>query len=583
MPPVPPALVHPQDCSCISHLYARTVGPALDKFTDDMTDENWAIFSREYKNWRIKVEAEFQRNTITISRLERTIEAGMRSVEIVHLEEVIGALEEQTGNLSLQYEELKKEKDAAETEKNDMHELASQLREENKGLQAKLIETQQSAAKVAEETIRQIEKKYGKMADVSIVRITELESRVDSYEQNLARSKKMSDELASFEAENHGLMLRLKKIEDERAQEVEQMRQELQMQYEIKERELLEKYSRERIELQGTLQTEIERLKGEREANHAILEEAKGWQPRIARVKAEEAELEAERRRLAGEREELVEFREAMRTLNSERREDILTALKTEQRKKLEAMLDIEAKGKKISSGFARLDDILFGGFPWGTSAMVTGEDGKDIVYGFIADAIHKGAQLLLIPTAQPASVIKKRLTELLPNTPLEKSMDIYDAYSENAKFENVFVFAKDWLAAKAAESKTIRPRIVILPYEYSAVADVDITSITGKPQKVSLQRLRDLVDEHDSAMLCAINPKTYASRGEEWAKIEDTFACQIRMAKKRIDGGQMDIRAQFALRMPAQTSSDAATSAILGYRIRPIGIELMPALGGVK
>src|SRR3989475_10192427 len=65
-------------------------------------------------------------------------------------------------------------------------------------------------------------------------------------------------------------------------------------------------------------------------------------------------------------------------------------------------VLQVEVKQQKVKMGIPRLDELLFGGIPFGTNASVYGPayGGKAVLLGlFMAEGIKKGGPVLRILT----------------------------------------------------------------------------------------------------------------------------------------------------------------------------------------
>lgn len=98
-----------------------------------------------------------------------------------------------------------------------------------------------------------------------------------------------------------------------------------------------------------------------------------------------------------------------------------LDELDKEQLTSEDAKKDIEqeVKMEKVKTGIARLDDLLYGGFPIGSQVLVNSPEyvGEDIlIYNFIAEGLKKGIPALFILTDKSIEEIQEQMTEILPN-----------------------------------------------------------------------------------------------------------------------------------------------------------------------
>src|SRR6266704_1612217 len=80
--------------------------------------------------------------------------------------------------------------------------------------------------------------------------------------------------------------------------------------------------------------------------------------------------------------------------------------------------LQIEVKQQKVKTGVPRLDDLLFGGIPFGTNASVYGPAyvGKEVVVGiFMAEGLKKGVPILWVLTDKGPADIREEMAFVLP------------------------------------------------------------------------------------------------------------------------------------------------------------------------
>ncbi|MBI4095501.1 MAG: hypothetical protein HY438_01420 [DPANN group archaeon] len=599
MPPaLPTPKQHAENCACAIHFYARSVEPALALFDKNRTDDSWTSLKNLYKMWRVKAEAELQINSITISRLEGLLDSGT----VRRLEDVIGLLEEQTDDLTEQYENLARENAKFIEKIAALEELNAGLKSANTNLREKTDEASSKINGFAQETRRQLEQQHSAGLLAEQEKITQLETRLREYEKILVNYNSLAEKFAALEAENNGLFLRIQLIEREHGQEITQIKEELDAQYVVREQELIGRLNAEHSGREEILKAELEKLIREKEASRAVLEEAKTWQERIKRVRSEEEELARQRVELKDQSSMLADFRDIVTLLGGteqaldglaiegtshERRQDNLFAqLDEKKRKLLEKLVNVETRAGKISSGFARLDEILQDGFPVGVSVAIVGpaHSPKDrMIYGLAINSEQKGAPTLLITTAARPNDIRAEIEKMYGKP--TNNIDIFDAYNEDKDmhFGKIFVEIEGWLARISSESKLLRPRIILHTYDrYSSTTEYQITGTTGS-RKVSLQMLRDLITDSNALLVCTMDQNRYAERREEWARIEDTFACMITLKNKPVTGtnmlGQMTVQARGFTLKPNALAKELTNTADLDYKIEPVGLTIMPAL----
>ncbi len=594
MPPVLPTRErHSENCACAVHFYLRSVEPALSAFNSNRSDENWAKLKNAYAAWRVKVEVELQKNIVTVSRLEGMLDAGTTG----RLEEVIAILEEHNDSLLAQYEEASKER-------TELSSTNAKLKEANKNLRGKLEEADSRIRNAVEDARRRLEGQYANSLQADREKIAQLEIRIGEYETVLANNRSLVDEINTFEAENKGLLLRIQTLEKEQSQEIAQIRQELETQYAVREQQLRDQITAEHGQREDLLKTRIKSLETDISAKEKLFAEAKTWQARINRLKAEEEELARQRNELAEQSLALADFRDMVTFLGGvepaledvsvagnnayENQNGLLAKLDEKRRKRLEQIINIETRAGRISSGFAKLDDVLQNGFPAGTSVAIVGSahSPKDrLMYNLAIDSEQKGAPTLLITTVMRPKDVQAEL-EKLYGKPIN-NIEMFDAYNEDSSemhLGKLFVDIERWLARVSSESKLLRPRVIIHTYDkYSSTAEYKITAIGGD-KKVSLLTLRDLITDSNALLVCTMDQNRYAERREEWARVEDTFACIITLRNKPLTEtnmlGQLTVQARgFSLR-PNAMAKDLASAAGLDYKIDTTGgITLMPSL----
>lgn len=103
-----------------------------------------------------------------------------------------------------------------------------------------------------------------------------------------------------------------------------------------------------------------------------------------------------------------------------------------------EQELQIEVKQQKVKTGVPRLDDLMFGGIPFGTNASVYGPAyvGKEVLINlFMAEGLKKGAPILWVLTDKGPVDIREEMSFVLPGYEEYEKLGLaryIDAYSKS-------------------------------------------------------------------------------------------------------------------------------------------------------
>jgi KaiC/GvpD/RAD55 family RecA-like ATPase len=103
-----------------------------------------------------------------------------------------------------------------------------------------------------------------------------------------------------------------------------------------------------------------------------------------------------------------------------------------------EQELQIEVKQQKVKTGIPRLDDLLFGGIPFGTNASVYGPAyvGKEVVTNlFMAEGLKKGVPILWVLTDKAPADVREEMSFVLPGYEEYEKLGLVryvDAYSKS-------------------------------------------------------------------------------------------------------------------------------------------------------
>lgn len=172
--------------------------------------------------------------------------------------------------------------------------------------------------------------------------------------------------------------------------------------------------------------------------------------------KAKEAQKLASKVGLSGDAvpEEMVERQEALAELENKlrEREEFLRRKEQEIRSAqsstieadlaMEISVNKEQKGDKCKSGIGRLDDMLYGGFPYKSNIMLLGPSytGKlTMVNLFIAEGLRKGVPGLYVLTDRTPQEIRDSLSPILKNVAGYESKGLLkyvDCYSKSMGIE---------------------------------------------------------------------------------------------------------------------------------------------------
>ena len=111
--------------------------------------------------------------------------------------------------------------------------------------------------------------------------------------------------------------------------------------------------------------------------------------------------------------------------------------------------LQVEVKQQKVKMGIARLDDLLFGGIPFGTNASVYGPAyvGKEVLVSlFMAEGLKKGVPVLWILTDKGPAEVREEMAFALPG---------YEEYEKLGLVQYIDAYSKSMGAAEAADPNT--------------------------------------------------------------------------------------------------------------------------------
>src|SRR5438874_9363827 len=120
----------------------------------------------------------------------------------------------------------------------------------------------------------------------------------------------------------------------------------------------------------------------------------------------------------------------------------------TEDIEAREQELQIEVKQQKVKTGIPRLDDLMFGGIPFGTNASVYGPAyvGKEVLLNlFMAEGLKKGVPVLWVLTDKGPADVRDDMSFVLPG---------YEEYEKLALVRYIDAYSKS-MGAEATDPNT--------------------------------------------------------------------------------------------------------------------------------
>ncbi|TLZ71303.1 MAG: hypothetical protein E6K06_06470 [Methanobacteriota archaeon] len=179
-------------------------------------------------------------------------------------------------------------------------------------------------------------------------------------------------------------------------------------------------------------------------------------QRKVAQAKAlggsvNELELKSRLEELKGQitaKEEEVRTKEKYLTQKMEELRLREQGLITEDIEAREQELQVEVKQQKGKTGIARLDDLMFGGIPFGTNASVYGPAyvGKEVLVDlFMAEGLKKGSPVLWVLTDKAPADVREEMAFVLPG---------YEEYEKLGLVEYIDAYSKS-MGADASDPNT--------------------------------------------------------------------------------------------------------------------------------
>jgi len=183
---------------------------------------------------------------------------------------------------------------------------------------------------------------------------------------------------------------------------------------------------------------------------------------RERKMSSEKRKMEEDRAKLGGTEE--LELKERLETLKIEvqrkeeevrNKEKYLKAKMEELRLREQGLIEedieqreeerkLELTQEKVKTGTSRLDDLLLGGFPFGSNVAVYGPPfvGKEVLMnGFMAEAVKKGVPIIWVLTDKMSSDIREEMKFIAPSYEEYERMGLVkyiDSYSKSMGIEDL-------------------------------------------------------------------------------------------------------------------------------------------------
>src|SRR6266571_5061765 len=302
-----------------------------------------------------------------------------------------------------------------------------------------------------EEELREKEQEYLESEETFKKRIISLEEQVNKYKiedkvraDSQALAGKPKTEMQSVLQKKEQDVMQKERMVLLREQELQRLQEELQ----VKEDDIKKVKEPLVYKEEELLRREEDLLYREKvmQAERRKIEDAKAQGGSTAELdlKARLEELKSE----ITQKEEEVRSKEKYLQQKMEDLRAREQGLITEDIEAREQDLQIEVKQQKVKTGVPRLDDLLFGGIPFGTNASVYGPAyvGKEVVVGiFMAEGLKKGVPILWVLTDKGPADIREEMSFLLPG---------YDEYEKLGLVRYIDAYSKS-MGAEASDPNT--------------------------------------------------------------------------------------------------------------------------------
>lgn len=403
---------------------------------------------RDIKNRVAEVEA----NEASLTTVRKELE-DLQS-ELSEREKQLGLRETQLDLKGLEVKLAKEQIGEARIDQTTAKNLEQQLLAKQQALSEKDI-----SLKAIEDDIRQKSERAARLITRADKQMNEL---VDKEGVILAREKELAEKEANLRAAAEGLSSQLEEVS--RSKEAFSSKEKQYQEFavntrtklstiETREEEItrkmaaLEKREQKIKELNDGLTAEKDRMNTRL---RSLLEKEKDLQAQEAEVGLRQAELKAMERDILesvdeveevraevevpeeDERAKTLEYREKrlmeheqemksrlyQREKDLEKKEHSLRVHLAEDIEGREEAVEEEYAEEKVKTGMERLDDLLMGGMPFGSTVLFVGPPfiGKEVaMLLFLAEGLRKGVPAIVITTSHPPSEISKEIAPILP------------------------------------------------------------------------------------------------------------------------------------------------------------------------
>jgi KaiC/GvpD/RAD55 family RecA-like ATPase len=443
----------------------------LDAQSNELSKVSKALAARE----GIVAARERDANRLLLDAQSKDRDIKNRVAEVEANETYLGTVRKELEDLQSELSEREKQLGMRETQL-DLKGLEVKLAKEQAGethldqtsayvLEQQLLAKQQAlgereiSLRAIEDDIRQKSERAARLITRADKQMNEL---VDKEGAILAREKELAEKEANLKAAAEGLNSQLEEVS--RSKEAFSSKEKQYQEFavntrtklstlETREEEItrkmaaLEKREQKIKELNDALTAEKERMNTRL---RTLLEKEKDLQAQEAEVGLRHAELKAMERDVLESVDEVEEFRaeaevpeedESSKTLEyrekrlMEHEQEIKSRLyqrekeleKKEQSLRVHLAEDLEGKEEaveeeyaeeKVKTGIERLDDLLMGGMPFGSTVLFVGPPfiGKEVaMLLFLAEGLRKGVPAIVVTTSHPPSEISKEMAPILP------------------------------------------------------------------------------------------------------------------------------------------------------------------------
>src|SRR3989442_1772334 len=342
----------------------------------------------------------------------------------------------------------------------------------------------------SEELKRRFEEELREMAEDYLAKEEEFKKRIIGLEQEVGKYKiedKVRAEAKAFEGKpksevqaafsrKEQEVLHKEKMVLMREQELQRLQADLQ----VKEDEIKKVKEPLTYKEEELLRREEDLMYREKvlQAEHRKMEEAKAQGGSVEELDLKSRLEELKSTITAKEEEVRTKERYLQQKMEELRlREQGLISEDIEARDK---DLQVEVKQQKVKMGIPRLDDLLFGGIPFGTNASVYGPAyvGKEVLVSlFMAEGLKKGVPVLWILTDKGPTEVREEMAFALPG---------YEEYEKLGLVQYIDTYSKS-MGAEASDPNTT---YIDEPTDYQSILKADDARAAEWKKKYPTYRL---------------------------------------------------------------------------------------------